>query len=122
MDVKDFVCAQAGCKSTPSSQQLAFRANTDLSYLLRKDDHSTASHLACKEQQHGGNRSASSEFQIGYKSPHFTSVLYRTTTSSLGKEKIASHVVCVKVREVKSAVMSVETQQRNNSNKNPKAT
>lgn len=59
---------------------------TDLSNLLRKDDHSTASHLACKEQQCGGNRPASSELQIGYKSPCFTSVLYRTTTSSLGKK------------------------------------
>lgn len=38
------------------------------------------------------------------------------------KIKIASHVACVKICEVKSAVISVETQQKNNSNKNPKAT
>lgn len=38
-----------------------------------------------------------------------------------GKEIFASHIACVKSCKVKSAVMSVETQQRKNDNKNPKA-
>lgn len=41
MDVKDFVHAQAGCKSTPSSHYLALGANADLGNLLSEDDHGT---------------------------------------------------------------------------------
>lgn len=38
MDIQDIVHAQAGCKSTLSSHQLA---NVDLSNLLSKGDHGT---------------------------------------------------------------------------------
>lgn len=82
-----------------------------------------ASHLACEEQPRRGNRPTSLELQTAYRGLHFTSVLYRTISSSLGKKKkiLASHIACAKICKVKSAVMSVEIQQRNSENKNPKA-
>lgn len=75
MDVKDFVQAQAECKS-PLLLTLTFAlgANIDLSNLLSKDDH-RARHLVCKQQQYQGNRPISLELQTVYKSLHFTSVL-----------------------------------------------
>lgn len=47
-----------------------------------------AHHLACKEQQHRRNRPTSLELQNSYKSLHFTSVLYRSISSSLGKKSL----------------------------------
>lgn len=47
-----------------------------------------AHHLACKGQQRRGNRPTSLELQNGYKSLRFTSVLYRSISSSLGKKSL----------------------------------
>lgn len=117
---------QAGCKSSPSSCQLALRANVDLSNLLRKDDRSTERVTWPVNSHTEGTDQLPRSFRLLTKVcillQCFTELFLPPWEKIKNKKKIlACHIACAKICKVKSAVMSVEIQQRNSDNKNPKA-
>lgn len=116
MDIKDFMHAQAGCKSTPSSQYLALGANIDLSNLLSEDDHGTEPVIwPANSSNIEGTDQLPLELQTVYRSLHLTSVLYRSISSSLGKKPLLVTLHVLKHLKVKiSSNACSNTAEKNN--------